>query len=399
MKLTVGNIYAFPMLNKLTLIAGEGGLGKEVVHCGILDYECDKSMSNKYYDYNYDMIGGFLTLTSFLYAKDDVNLIYDAVKKLVAKDGSGLIIKNVFKLPISDLVIKYANNMDFPIFILNDSHPFFEDIIVEIQKGIDRRKNFFYQECQTELLLEAEGTGRKINRIVNEISPSIQSDILSIYFKPKSMDLLPEIYFDIQNALIERGLLENSNCMYYYHEGFLLLISSFAFHEDNPEELAAPYINAVNAAVGKNDVNSFDNPAFNVGISDIHHIRSQLGMAITESIYSGYFDKSYAYLDTYKAILPFARNYEMVSYSKNCISMLREHDTERDSMILNTLCEFIHQDGDIDMVAKVLDQHPNTIRYRLKKVNEVLGINPLSFGGYERLALAVRINDCLDIKM
>ena len=95
MKLTVNDIKNFPILEKLELIAGKGGLNKPVVHCGILDYEYDKDVSSKYYDYNYQM-DGFLTLTSFLYAKNDPNLIYDAVKKLVAKKGSGLIVKNIF---------------------------------------------------------------------------------------------------------------------------------------------------------------------------------------------------------------------------------------------------------------------------------------------------------------
>jgi hypothetical protein len=52
MKLYVQDIYNFPELSKMTLIAGEGGLKKEVKHCGILDYEYDQDVANKYSDYN-----------------------------------------------------------------------------------------------------------------------------------------------------------------------------------------------------------------------------------------------------------------------------------------------------------------------------------------------------------
>ena len=138
MKLTVRDISNFSELSQLTLIAGRGGLAKNVTHCGILDYEYDKDVSSKYYDYNYQVDGGFLTLTTFLYAKNNPNLIYDAVKKLVSKNGSGLIIKNIFKLPISENVIRYANHMNFPIFLLNDSHPFFEDILMLVNKAIEK---------------------------------------------------------------------------------------------------------------------------------------------------------------------------------------------------------------------------------------------------------------------
>lgn len=41
-----------------------------------------------------------------------------------------------------------------------------------------------------------------------------------------------------------------------------------------------------------------------------------------------------------------------------------------------------------------MSQHKNTIRYRLKRAGELLGINPFSLGDYERLALAVRIYIC-----
>ena len=65
MKLTINDVRNFPQLKKMTLIAGEGGLNREVTHCGILDYEYDKNLSHKYYEYNYQM-SDFLTLTSFL---------------------------------------------------------------------------------------------------------------------------------------------------------------------------------------------------------------------------------------------------------------------------------------------------------------------------------------------
>lgn len=68
MKLTVQDVSNFSILQNLELIAGSGGLTKPVTHCGILDYEYDKDVSNKYSDYNYP-VDGFLTLTSFLYAK------------------------------------------------------------------------------------------------------------------------------------------------------------------------------------------------------------------------------------------------------------------------------------------------------------------------------------------
>ena len=100
MKLTVQDVSNFQILDKLQLIAGKGGLKKAVTHCGILDYEYDKDVSSKYYDYNYQM-DGFLTLTSFLYAKNDPNLIFDAVKNALVNLPTTL--KNIGSNGISGL--------------------------------------------------------------------------------------------------------------------------------------------------------------------------------------------------------------------------------------------------------------------------------------------------------
>ena len=184
MKLTVRDISNFPELSKLTLIAGRGGLKKTITHCGILDYEYDKDVASKYYDYNYQVDGGFLTLSTFLYAKKNPGLIYDAVKKLASKNGSGLIIKNIFKLPISDNVIRYADHMDFPIFILNDSYPFFEDILLLVSKAIEKYESVYYLEQKVTALFSVEETDiEATSRAVKEINPFIQDDILSLYFR------------------------------------------------------------------------------------------------------------------------------------------------------------------------------------------------------------------------
>lgn len=63
----------------------------------------------------------------------------DAVKNLIAKKCSGLIVKNIFQLNISSNVIKYANLNNFPIFVLKDQDILFENLIVNVYQII---KNF-----------------------------------------------------------------------------------------------------------------------------------------------------------------------------------------------------------------------------------------------------------------
>lgn len=86
------------------LIAGSDGVSRAVSGVGILDYELMPGLKNKYQRVNFSP--DEIVLSTFLYAKDDPYLITEAVKYLVAKGTSGLIIKNVLHIPIPDQAIR-----------------------------------------------------------------------------------------------------------------------------------------------------------------------------------------------------------------------------------------------------------------------------------------------------
>lgn len=391
MKLTVNDIKNFPILEKLELIAGKGGLNKPVVHCGILDYEYDKDVSSKYYDYNYQM-DGFLTLTSFLYAKNDPNLIYDAVKKLVAKKGSGLIVKNIFRLPISDKVIKYANKMDFPIFILNDSYPFFEDIIVTINKAMDLYDSVYYKQSKVEKLLSTHEEDRHtISNLIYDINPSMHDNFVCLRFKYKHGRYTPKEYLDTERFLYEKDLIKLEDALFYYDDGFMIIHSNHHYRVGTFSDLMEKGFKTLGDEFLSN---------FYIGISRMHNFKGNLATAVKESCYASTFHKDdvpfleYGALGTYQALLPYASQSYMQNYSHDFIEPLISYDSQKHSEILNTVIEFVKCKGDLEKTGLSMDQHKNTIRNRLKKAGEILDLNPFALGDYESLAMAVRIYIC-----
>ncbi|MBR5517244.1 MAG: PucR family transcriptional regulator [Firmicutes bacterium] len=393
MKLTIEDIIKFPMLDKLQLVAGHGGLKKAVSHCGILDYEYDKDVSSKYYDYNYQTDGEFLTLTTFLYAKNDPHLIYDAVKKLVSKKGSGLIIKNIFKLPISDRVKAYADRMDFPIFILNDSHPFFEDIIVEINKAKEALNSVYYMETKLKKLLAVNEEDRHtISSIIRDINPSMQQNFICLRFLHKSGYLMPNEFYQLEQILYQNNLLRPEDSLCFYENGFLVIHSN---HKYKVGELSSIM------EKGLATIQEYYEDEFYIGISRMHHTKEDLALAVKESSYAAQFHKDstlpyveYSTLKTYQAILPFADKKYMQNYALDFLGPLEKYDNEKHSDILLTTVEFVKSGGDLEKTATALSQHKNTIRNRMKKAGEILNLNPFSLGDYESLALAVRIHIC-----
>ncbi len=392
MKLTVQDISNFPILDKLQLVAGKGGLKKPVIHCGILDYEYDKDVSSKYYDYNYQM-DGFLTLTTFLYAKNDPNLIFDAVKKLVSKKGSGLIIKNIFKLPISDKIIRYANRMDFPIFILNDSHPFFEDIIVTINKAIELYDSVYYTENKVKKLLSTHEEDRHtISNLIYEINPSMHDNFICLRFKYRGGRYAPKAYLDIENFLYEKKLIKPEDSIFYYDDGFMIIHSNHHYKVGAFSDLMELGFKALGDDFLKD---------FHVGISRMHNFKEDLAVAVAESCHAASFHSDseipyleYGGLNTYQAILPYANQSYMQNYAQDYILPLIKYDTEKHGDLLATAIEFVKSGGDLEETGQKMNQHKNTIRNRLKKAGEILNLNPFALGDYESLAMAIRIHIC-----
>ena len=133
MKLTVEDVCNFPEFPDLRVIAGKGGLNNVIDRCGILDYEFVDGIKEKWYNTNFHE-ENMIVVTSFLYAKDNDYLIFDAIKSLAARKCSGIIIKNIFRLPISDTVLRYADTINFPIILMEGKDVYFEDLIVLISE-------------------------------------------------------------------------------------------------------------------------------------------------------------------------------------------------------------------------------------------------------------------------
>ena len=78
-----------------------------------------------------------MVVSSLLFVKNAPFMIRDAVKYLISKNVSALVIKNVFRLPIHESILRYADSKNFPIFLMDDTHMFFEDFIMQVGRCVE----------------------------------------------------------------------------------------------------------------------------------------------------------------------------------------------------------------------------------------------------------------------
>jgi GAF domain-containing protein len=84
----------------------------------------------------------------------------------------------------------------------------------------------------------------------------------------------------------------------------------------------------------------------------------------------------YDELGLYKYLLRVPLDEQVRDRRSDALRALREHDRRRQSQLLRTLEEFLHQRGNMAGTAKALYVHPNTLRQRLRRIAEITGIDP-----------------------
>ena len=139
----------------LRLVAGEDGLARPVREVGILDYELLPEVKSRFQRVNF--YENQLVVSTFLYAKDNPFLITEAIKYLVSKGSSGLIIKNVFHLQIPEGAIRYANARNFPVLLTTGDRMLFDELIIRVDRAQRQAESYEGIQRQIDQLLLDRG--------------------------------------------------------------------------------------------------------------------------------------------------------------------------------------------------------------------------------------------------
>jgi PucR family transcriptional regulator, purine catabolism regulatory protein len=70
-----------------------------------------------------------------------------------------------------------------------------------------------------------------------------------------------------------------------------------------------------------------------------------------------------------------------------------DYDSEHGTQLLETLSSYMEHNGNISEVAALLHIHKHTVRYRLRRVTELTGLDVTKFEDAARLYLAVKASE------
>ncbi len=84
---------------------------------------------------------------------------------------------------------------------------------------------------------------------------------------------------------------------------------------------------------------------------------------------------TYEELGPYKYLLRMSLDSGVRDPHRDAVSRLAEYDRRRSTALLKTLEEFLRRRGNISATAEALYVHPNTLRQRLRRIQELTGID------------------------
>lgn len=388
MAITILEAMKLPTLKDFELIAGYRGLDREIQRASILDYEYEKSLSDKPIQTYFEKED--FVISSLIYAKDDPSLILESVKGLVSDGVSGLAVKNIYYDVLPEEVIKYANQMDFPIFIFDKKGSYYEDIVTEIYDKNKEKNSISYQEAKIGILLKEDMDKSSVKNMAKDFNISFKENMFSICLKPKK-------YID-ENSLtniinILNRDLGASHVAYRYH-GIIFIICTY--EDSHKENKSTEFSRLVRLMIYSLFLDLND---YYIGISNFHKYIDELNFALKESMYAmrvasieGENIKYYYEIGVYKLLMPSYSEGYMINFYSDTIGKIKQYDQKYNSELLQTATVYVKLGGNIKNTAKSINLHENTVRYRINKIKEIFNTTNSEFEFYEELALGIKLH-------
>ena len=387
MAITILEAMKLPTFKDFDLVAGYRGLDREIQRASILDYEYESSLFDKPIQTYFEKED--FVISSLIYAKDDQSLILESVKGLISDGVSGLAIKNIYYDELPEKVIKYANQMDFPIFMFDKKGSYYEDIVTEIYDKNKEKNSLKYQEAKIAILLKEDLDKSSVKNMAKDFNISFKDNVFCLCIKPKKY-IDENSLADIVNILNKD--LGSSHAAYRSH-GCIFII--YTFEDNHRDKRTIQFEKLVDMMMCSLFFNLDD---YYVGISNFHTYIDEFNFALKEAMYAmrvssiEEVNKKYYYeIGVYKLLMPSYEQGYMANFNSDIVGKINQYDKKYNTELLQTSIKYIQSGGNIKQTSKIMNLHSNTVRYRINKVKEILNIDKSEFEFYEELSIGIKL--------
>lgn len=359
----VQDLLSVRKLQGLRVVAGSAGLHNEMQDVVILEYENLKQQAAGYYS------GDFL-ITSLVFAKDEPSRIAPVIRQLVAAGAAGLAVKTVYFSALPPEAVQTAQANDFPVLLFDDVY--MEDVIIAITDYIRNQQNFSTFERELRQLIEQNLPGQQVKSLCQLLNPQFRGFAAAAYFceqGPRAAQTARDVLDSL--TMRPRNRLLGDYRFLQYGSGVFLVYNS-----KSPQQAGQAEARLLHTL----QLLGVDLAATRVGVSGVHTRESDFDACIRESFYAYLYACirnlprcRYQALGCYRFAFPALHDKCCMAALHELVGRMQHYDKEGGAALLETLRCYAAQGCNVQATAQHLCQHPNTVRYRLKRVQELLG--------------------------
>jgi len=391
MAISIRDIMKLPSLKKLKLIAGEKGLDKLIEWVYIAECFEDPIENIKW------LKGSELIIITGRSIKDKPNLIEEIIKSISENKGKGLIV-NVGKYikEISNEAKKLADELEVPLFELP-----WDVKLVEVSQEVCRAIVLSYVEensvthflsnilfgdgaLDENIIEKAAYFGYdlsgdcfvcNINIDNNEVDNTFRKNEIKNYCRKIIQDSLE--YNNLKVPIIHKD------------DSVIILCKSDKINNRKLENVLTEIKNFIKSHV--------EGTIISIGIGNTY---SNLGMmknslkesewAINTIKFKWVKDEIIRYKDigVYSLLFNISNKGVLEEYYKSTLGKIIEYDKINDSDLTSTLETYLEKNCNVTITAETLFIHRNTLKYRLRKIEELLNCDLHNFKHCSNLKIA-----------
>ena len=384
MSLKVKDTLTMEYIEEFNLIAGKNGLNNKITTVGILDHELIENQMDIF-------VEGEFVISTLSLARNDVNLVFDAIKSLIETKAAALAIKSFYYSSLPEEIIDYADKKNFPIFFFHPSI-FIENIIKTIFSGIKTKSLHDIHEAKIETLFSGSLNPYTVNEIAMELNANFFENASAAYCQeirytsPDNIIRLVEKYLRLTTSNIHHGVFK-------FRKGILIIFSySDKIIKNSKQDQVHLDLKYLFHSL------RIEFSDFITGLSSYENNISHLDIAIKESYYafeSALIEENnfleFESSGLYQLIFPISENPWAEKFARKLIDPILEYDKKYNSNLYQTGKLYFSNGCNTMQVAKELFQHKNTILYRIRKIKELIGPFKSDYDFHEQLSVAIKI--------
>lgn len=376
--MNVKNFLQLPITKDFTVVAGSNGLHKPVQNVEILDFEFSPDIETVRETI---FTPNSVILSSLLFAKQQPEYLLNAVKSLIQLKASALAYKPVIYNDLPEEVIALANAHHFPILRFGGDE-FFEKIILETMAYAKTQDYTFFLETIMNRLINEEVSDEQITSFLQQLNKPFEKYLFVANLQMQSLTN-PQW---MQPFLQLEPLLKSGVICKYKNSIFILVTNQseqFQFEKFLNEWLTLYNISTDELIIGYSQVHATQTE-FHLAVREAYFARIMAEMDMTPTCHYKHLGSDILLLELHRKDPQFARNY-VNGYLGPLL------DEKADADLINTAITYISKKGNIKEVAVAHFCHPNTIRYRMTKIRQLVAPLDNDYVFYERLSAAVKL--------